>query len=75
MTSRCSGQTSAPGICDAPANRRCPAVSKRIPRTQAWRPEGARFHRAHGRGVARRTTLGGGPRSGGEVRANHTQGA
>ena len=46
------GQTSAPGIVNAPENPRFPAVSKRVQRTDTWLPRGATFDRAHGRGVA-----------------------
>src|SRR5215470_10665046 len=46
------GQTSAPGIVNAPENPRFPAVSNRVQRTDTWLPRGSTFDRAHGRGVA-----------------------
>ena len=46
------GQTSAPGIVNAPENPRFPAVSNRVQRTDTWLPRGSTFDRAHCRGVA-----------------------
>src|SRR5438067_1966640 len=49
------GQTSAPGIVDAPENPRFPAVSNRVQRTDRMAPSRSTFSKAHGRGVATRS--------------------
>ena len=68
------GQTSAPGTCGAPANRRDPAASNRMMLTHALAPFGAAFPLAHSSGGARLNHAWVGQLSWGEARTHQSHG-
>ncbi len=75
LTSPPEDQTSAPGIVDAPENRRFPAVSTRVSRTHDWRLFAGPVSRwLTAEASPDSTSTWGGHLSWVEVRTNHTHG-